>query len=277
VNAGLAEGGRVIGLHVYPFKSAGGIAVDSVDVDEVGLKDDRRWMIVDGDGAFVSQRTHPRMALLRTRFDGGALEVAAPDVGALRLDRAEPDPEGHAIHRVWFSDRYSVDCGDRAAEWASDFLGMACRVLRAVRPEGAPPLTPDGRVRAGFSDASPALVASLGSLNALNARLDEPLPMDRFRPNVVVDGFGPFEEDDWGARTMLGAVLTRGGRPCPRCATTLVDQATGAKGLEPLKTLATFRRNAEGAVEFGVNIHFEGTGTLRVGDAVTAGATADRS
>lgn len=273
MNAGPDEGPRVVGLHVYPFKSAGGIAVDSVDVEEVGLRDDRRWMIVDADGAFVSQRTRPRMALLRTRFDGNAVEVAAPDVGTLRLDRAEPDPDGHAIHRVWFSDRYSIDCGDEAADWASEFLGMACRVLRAVRPEGAPVLSPDGRVQAGFSDASPALVASLASLDDLNGRLEAPLPMDRFRPNVVVDGFGPFAEDAWGERT-VGSVPTRGGRPCPRCATTLVDQATGEKGVEPLRTLATFRRNAEGGVDFGVNVFFDEEGTIRVGDAIGVGAAA---
>lgn len=265
---------RVVGLHVYPFKSAGGMTVDSVEVDEVGLKDDRRWMIVDADGAFVSQRTRPRMALLRTRFEDDALVVTAPQVGPLRLDRREPAAEGHGVHRVWFSDRYSVDCGDEPAEWASDFLGMACRVLRAVRPPDAPPLTPEGRVQAGFSDASPALVASLASLTDLNRRLDAPLPMDRFRPNIVVDGYGPFEEDRWGGDTLVGRVPTRGGRPCPRCATTLVDQRTAAKGVEPLRTLATFRKNAEGGVDFGVNIYFEEPGTIRVGDAVVQQAPA---
>ncbi|HSM61869.1 MAG TPA: MOSC N-terminal beta barrel domain-containing protein [Longimicrobiales bacterium] len=254
-------------LFVYPFKSAGGIGVSEVEVDAVGLRDDRRWMAVDEHGRFVSQRPRPQMALLRTRLLADALELTAADRGPLRLPRAEPDAARFGSHRVWFSDRYTVDCGDDAARWMSDFLGLPSRVMRAVRPGGQPPLTDDGHVRAGFADASPALVVSTASLAELNRRLDLPLPMDRFRPNIVVAGFGPFEEDRWGARR-VGEVRTRGGKPCPRCATTLVDQSTGERGLEPLRTLATFRRNPAGEVEFGVNVFFETGGVVRVGDPI---------
>lgn len=264
----VAAARRVTEIFVYPFKSASGIAVEEVAVDTVGLRDDRRWMVVDAEGGFVSQRTHPRMALLKTRISDEVVHVEAPNVGVLDLRRAPPDPSGHASYRVWFSDRYAVDCGPEAAEWASAYLDMPCRVVQAVRPPGMPPLNDEGRVRAGFADASPALVVSLASLVALNARLEEPLPMDRFRPNFVVEGFGAFEEDGWG-KPHIGDVPTRGGRPCPRCATTLVDQATGAKGVEPLRTLATFRRNARGEVDFGVNVYFETEGTIRVGDPVS--------
>lgn len=258
---------RVTEIFVYPFKSAAGVAVEAVDVDAVGLRDDRRWMVVDAEGRFVSQRTHPRMALLRTRMSEEAVHVEAPGMGVLDLRRAPTDPSGHGSYRVWFSDRYAVDCGDTAAEWASAYLEMPCRVVQAVRPPGEPRLSDEGRVRAGFADASPALVVSLASLADLNARLEAPLPMDRFRPNLVVDGFGAFEEDGWGT-PRVGGVPTRGGTPCVRCATTVVDQATGARGVEPLRTLATFRRNARGEVDFGVNVYFEAEGTLRVGDLV---------
>ena len=258
---------RVTGLFLYPFKSAAGLAVDEVDVDAVGLRDDRRWMVVREDGDFVSQRTHPRMALLRTRLTPDALEVTAPGGSTLTLDRAPPDSGDFVEYRVWFSDRYAVDCGPEAARWASAFVGLPCRVVQAVRPPDQPALTDEGRVRAGFADASPALAISRASLNDLNGRLDTPLPMDRFRPNLVVDGFGPYEEDAWASRR-VGDLPTRGGRPCPRCATTLVDQATGEKGVEPLRTLATYRRNGAGEVDFGVNVFFDGAGRIRVGDPI---------
>lgn len=258
---------QVVGLHLYPFKSAAGIEVDAVEVDEVGVRDDRRWMAVDPSGSFISQRTHPRMALIRTRLRADSLELTGPDGREFLLDREAPHPKEYESLRVWFSDRYAVDCGDDAARWISEVLGESARVVRAVRPEGQPQLNEEGRVRAGFADASPALVASVASLQELNRRLDESLPMNRFRPNIVVTGFRPHGEDDWGTRT-IGRVLTTGRNPCPRCATTLVDQATGERGVEPLKTLAEYRRNAKGEVDFGMNITFRGAGTIRVGDSV---------
>ncbi len=258
----------VVDLIVYPFKSARGIRVDAVEVDVVGMRDDRRWMAIDPSGAFISQRTHPRMALLHTRLTPGSLDLSAAGMEPLTLDRAEPSGEEFESLLVWFSDRYARDCGDAAANWISTFLGEPARIVRAVRPREHPPLNDEGRVRAGFADASPALVISVASLEELNARLDTPLRMDRFRPNIVVDGFGVHEEDDWGSR-LIGEVPSSGRYPCPRCATTLVDQATGEKGKEPLGTLATYRRNAKGEVDFGMNIAFDGAGTIRVGDQIS--------
>ncbi len=267
MNATRAGGDRVTGLFVYPLKSAGGIAVDHVAVDRVGLQDDRRWMIVDADGGFVSQRTHPRMALLGTRLLDDVLEVDAPGAGTFTFDRGPADASGFETFRVWFTDRFAVDCGAEAAEWAADFLGIPCRVVQAVRPSEDTALAPDGRVQAGFADARPALAISEASLADLNGRMESPLPMDRFRPNIVVGGFGPFEEDVWGERH-VGSVRTGDGGRCPRCATTLVDQITAEKGVEPLRTLATFRKNADGAVDFGVNVFFREAGVLHLGDEV---------
>jgi uncharacterized protein YcbX len=259
---------RVAAIRVYPFKSGRGLAVSSVEVDSVGLAADRRWMAVDGDGRFLSQRTHPRMALLSPSLRPDVMELRAPGMRPLLLQREEPALERLTLLRVWHTDRYAVDCGDASAAWISAFIGAPARIVRAVRPPERALQSEDGGVRAGFADASPALVVSAASLKDLNRRLDRPVPMDRFRPNVVLEGFEPFEEDVWGTRS-LGSVPTRGGRPCPRCATTLVDQATAHRGVEPLRTLATFRRNATGEVEFGVNIFFDGVGTVRVGDPVT--------
>jgi hypothetical protein len=171
---------------------------------------------------------------------------------------------------VWNQDRFMTDCGDEAAAWASGFIGMECRVVRAMEPPDGPRIAATGRIRAGFADAGPALVISEATLADLNSRLDEPLPMNRFRPNVVVSGVPAYGEDGWG-RVRIGEVLARAGWPCPRCVLTTVDQDTGIGGREPLRTLATYRRNAKGEVEFGLNVLFEGEGVLRLGDRIEAG------
>ncbi len=260
--------GRIAEIRLHPFKSAGGFVVPSAEVDQVGLRYDRRWMAVDAEGRFVSQRTHPRMALVRTALEDSNLRMSAPACSSLLLPLAEPDAEDFTLHRVWYSDRYAQDCGDAASDWLSAFLDERVRIVRAVRPPGRPLLSEgEGRVCAGFADSSPALAISRASLDDLNARLDHPLTMDRFRPNLVVEGFAAFEEDQWGRRR-VGGVPTHGGRPCPRCVATLVDQATGVRGVEPLRTLATFRRNAAGLVEFGVNVFFDAPGVFHAGDAV---------
>jgi uncharacterized protein YcbX len=262
--------GRVVSLHIYPFKSAGGFTVTRSEVDPTGFRDDRRWMAVDGAGRFVSQRTHPAMALLSTRFDGDSLELSAPGREPLRLPRTPPESVGHEVLPVWASERYAQDCGPEAARWMSAWVGSPCRVMRAVRPPGLPLFTDERRVRGSFADACPALVVSAASLRDLNGRLDAPLPMDRFRPNLVVEGLDPYEEDHWG-RGRIGAVSVRGGWPCVRCATTLVDQSTAEKGLEPLRTLATYRASPAGGVTFGMNLFFDEAGTVEVGDQVETG------
>lgn len=259
---------RIAAIYVYPFKSAQALAVASASVDSVGLEYDRCWMAVAADGRFLSQRTHPRMALLRPSLRDDVMELEAPGLRPLPLPRAAPAPDGFSLFRVWATDRYGVDCGDAPAAWISAFIGVPARIVRGVRPHDRAVDSEDGCVRAGFADASPALAVSTASLADLNRRLRRPVPMNRFRPNIVLDGFEPFEEDAWGER-WLGDVPTRGGRPCPRCATIQVDQDTARRGVEPLRTLATFRRNVAGQVEFGVNVMFEAAGTLHIGDPVT--------
>lgn len=264
---------RLVGLYVYPLKSAGGIALDQAVVDEVGLRWDRRWMLVDDEGRFLSQRSHPQMALLRVAFDGGALRVSSRGSApgeALMLPLAPPETDdGHTEIQVWHGRRFAADCGDEAAEWASAFIGAPCRIVRAVLPPGRGRLGPSGKVLDGFADAEPALVLSVASLADLNARLAEPLPMNRFRPNLVLEGLAPYGEDRLG-RVRIGEVVVRGVRPCPRCALTTVDQQTARKGKEPLRTLATYRRAPDGEVVFGTNAAFEQPGTLRVGARVEA-------
>ena len=270
----------LVALHIYPLKSAGGIALPAVRVDEAGLEHDRRWMVVDERGRFLTQRSHPRMALLRTALVGGALRVTAPGVGALELPLAPEAGSGAGgaaepeLIPVWDKERDAVGAGADAAAWMSAFLGSPCRVVRSVRPAGTNGLGPRGTVRGGFADGWPALVISEASLADLNGRLPEPLPMNRFRPNLVVDGIEPYAEDAW-RRVRIGSVGVIGRKRCYRCAITTTDQETGARGVEPLRTLAGYRRDATGEVAFGMNLGFEGDGVLRVGDPVHIETTQD--
>ena len=265
---------RVVSLHVYPLKSAGGITVPAVRVAEAGLEHDRQWLIVTADGRFVTQRAHPRMALLRVAVGPDHLLVEGPGIGTLALPLAAPD-SSTPFERilVWEKERWAVTCGAEAAAWASDYLGTACRVVRAVAPASERRTDDRGCVRAGFADGYPALAISTASLADLNGRLFEPLPMNRFRPNLVVEGVPAYAEDGW-TRVRIGEATLRARKLCYRCAITTTDQETAERGVEPLRTLATYRRAPDGEVSFGMNLGFEGPGLLRVGDEVRAEPTA---
>lgn len=259
-------GVRLSEIFVYPLKSGRGVSVHAVEVDRTGLRHDRRWMLVDAEGTFMSLRTHPRMAFLSATVAGDALRLEAPEMEPLDV----PDVRGaDAITvQVWREPRRGLDCGAEAAEWTSTFLGERCRLVRALAPEDGRRVTEDGWVLAGFADAQPALVVSTASLEGLNARLADPLPMSRFRPNLVVSGVPEAHvEDGWGDVT-VGDVPVRCLRPCSRCAATTVDGDTAETGKEPLRTLATYRRGPDGQVYFGVNAALLGEGILRVEDPV---------
>jgi uncharacterized protein len=262
-------------IHVYPIKSCAGTPMDRAAVGGRGLEGDRRWMLVDRGFRFLSQRDHPRMALIEPDLGSGELRVRAPGVEDLSLER---DAGGRRLRvEIWRDRCEAVDHGDEAAEWFTTFLGIACRLVRqaddadrAVDPAYA--REPTSQV--SFADGYPFLLTTEASLDALNARLAEPVPMDRFRPNLVVAGSGAFAEDGW--RTLrIGELELDVVKPCARCVITTVDQATGRKGREPLRTLADFRRDVPGAaaaaaesVYFGQNLIHRRAGVLDVGAAV---------
>lgn len=260
----------VAGLWVYPVKSAAGIAVDRVDLLDRGPRHDRRWMIVDGSGRFLTQRTVPGLARIRTAIEGAGIALSAPGHGATRLP-LEPDGRAGVRVEVWGDEVTAVTAPPEADRWVAELLGESARFVHM--PEASDrkaKLDPTGRgARISFADAYPLLLISEESLEALNARLTDPLPMDRFRPNVVVRGAGAFAEDGWD-RFFVGSVECRVASRCARCSTTTVDQATGERGKEPLRTLASFRREGSD-VFFGVNVVHSGTGTVAVGDPVEWG------
>lgn len=272
--AGTSGAVQLAGIHVYPLKSARGIRLDASAVDPTGLRHDRRWMIVTEEGRFVTQREEPRLALVVPTIEAETLRLSAPGAGDLRVP-LEPDAPryGRRPVRIWQDEVRALDMGDEAAAWIADRLGAPHRLVHFPRSESRqvdPQYARDGD-RVGFADGYAFLLASEASLADLNARLDVPVPMDRFRPNLVIRGAAPFEEDGW-REVRIGGIRFRVVKPCARCAITTVDQGTAAVGREPLRTLATFRR-AGSKVTFGQNLVHEGGGTLREGDAVHVGAT----
>jgi uncharacterized protein YcbX len=260
---------RLTALHVYPIKSAAGLAPTAWDVDGFGLRHDRRWMVVDAAGKMISQRTHPRLALVRPAIDDGTLRIETAGMPALELPLA-PAPAVTTPATIWDDTCAAVWTGERAARWFSDVLETDCSLVympeATVRPAN-PTYAPPGH-RVSFADAFAFLLISEESLADLNGRMPAPLPMNRFRPNLVIAGGTAFGEDTLGS-FRIGALLFHVVKPCDRCVLTTTDQATAERGVEPLRTLATYRR-WDGKVYFGQNVVHEGTGRLAVGDSLLA-------
>jgi hypothetical protein len=257
---------RLSGLAVYPVKSLRGIAVEAWEVDERGFEGDRRWMAVDAEGRFVTQRTHPAMALVRAAIRESRLILEAPGQTPFHLTSGGRGTKVEAT--VWDDRCDAVDCGDEAAEWLSRAIGTACRLVR-MDEEFRRRVDP-GRVReeavVGFADAYPFLLATEASLEDLNGRLETPVSMERFRPNLVVAGTGAYEEDRWKV-VRIGGITFDVVKPCSRCAIVTVDPETGLRGPEPLRTLAGYRGEGD-KVLFGQNLVHRGPGRLREGDEV---------
>jgi uncharacterized protein YcbX len=254
-------------LHVYPIKSAAGFAPREWPVGVLGLRYDRRWMVVRADGEMLTQRTHPRLGQIRPTVGDTALLVETVGMPPLELP-LEPGPSVSLPVTIWDDRCTATWAGERAARWFSDVLGTDCSLVhiaegaaRTVDPHYAPP----GH-RVGFADGFPFLLISEASLADLNGRLETPVPMNRFRPNLVITGVEPFAEDHMGTFAIGGMRFTPV-KPCDRCVITTTDQATGERGVEPLRTLATYRRR-NGQVLFGQNVIHSGTGRLHVGDAL---------
>jgi MOSC domain-containing protein len=270
---------RITELTYYPVKGCAGVPAQEATLTEAGLAHDRTFMIVDGDGVFRSQRGEPRLALVRAEVtqDGARLTLRAPGREAVEVevDTAGPPRDVTMFHRPLTG----VDQGEEAAGWLSELLGAPSRLVR-VPPGHDRVTTGHTPGTAGYADSTAVLLASRPSLDALNDRLAEresgPLPMDRFRANIVVDGWDePYAEDRLRQVTVGDARLGYA-KPAIRCAVTTIDQATGVKsGPEPLRTLAGYRRAAAGGVAFGVRFAVLRPGKLSVGDEVTVDAWGD--
>jgi len=226
-------------------------------LDERGPLHDRRWMLIDAlDRTFVTQRELPALATIDTAIDGQSVMVSAAGHPALPLTPADAQGAARTID-VWGHPRTGRDAGDATAQWFSSVVGHSVRMLVD---------TDEGTL--AFADAYPLLVTSQSSLEDLNRRLRTAVPMDRFRPNAVIEGPPAWDEDTWAA-LQIGATRLEIAKPCARCVVINTDQATGARDPEPLRELAKFRLLRGDGAMFGVNAVHDGPGTLRVGAPVT--------
>jgi uncharacterized protein YcbX len=256
---------HVSALYVYPIKACRGIRCDEWRVERRGFFADRRWMIVDANGVFVSQRELAELSQVDTSLDGDSISVSAPGFSRLRLPQTHSGELRHV--RIW-EDQVSAVSHAQGSAWFSEFLGAPHELVYMTDTEHRP-VNP-ARARAedivSFADGYPFLLISEASLEDLNARLDEPITMERFRPNIVVSGTEPYAEDGY-SQVRLGEIWFRGVKRCDRCVVTTIDPLTGERGSEPLRTLAKYRLEDQ-RVWFGMNLIHDGTGMLRVGDSL---------
>jgi uncharacterized protein YcbX len=265
----------VSSLHLHPVKSCRSIAVNEATLDAFGFVDDRRFLIVDSARHFLTQRSDARLALIEADFADGSLLLRAPNAREFRLPLDTPAVGDRSV-TIWRDNVTAGDMGDAVAAWLSAVLVKPCRLVRAEAgfgrrlpveriPVDHASALPE--VPVAFVDAFPILVISEASLEHLNTKLDSRLPMNRFRPNIVLRGAVPHEEDRWKV-VRVGGVEFRAGGDCGRCVVTTTDQLTGERGAEPLETLGTYRRDNRGAIIFGQYWMHLGPGAVHVGDTV---------
>ncbi|MDP2471798.1 MAG: MOSC domain-containing protein [Candidatus Palauibacterales bacterium] len=257
----------VTGLYVYPLKSARALSLERVSLDAFGFQGDRRWSVVGADGRVITQRECPALARLVVCPLPDAIELRTEGRESLRVERPAADRSTLPVD-VWADRTEGASAGPAADAWLSEFLGVACRLVYMPSHTHRQVSLEFGRQgdRVSFADGYPVLLTSAASLAELNRRLDVPVPMNRFRPNLVIDGTSAFAEDAW-ARIRVGECEFRVVKPCGRCVVTTTDQQTGSRGKEPLRTLATFRR-VDGKILFGQNLVHDGPGTIRLDDPV---------
>jgi uncharacterized protein YcbX len=261
---------RLSRIDIYPVKSLHGVETDQAEVEAPGLQHDRRWIIVDAAGRFVTQRDRPMLATLHARSSPEGLYMTH---GASHLHVPAPCPGADTMTVTIFGDRVLAERADASAgQWLGDRLGFACSLAYMADPaiRAVDPAYGNGADRVSFADGFPILLTNTASLVELNTRLARQIPMQRFRPNLTVDLAEPWAEDGW-RRLRIGDVVLKLVKPCGRCLVTTIDQETGKRldPAEPLLTLATYRRHeALNGVMFGQNAIPERLGTIRRGDPV---------
>lgn len=256
-------------LYLYPLKSCAPLPVDAAAVEPRGLAGDRRWMIVDAQSRFITGRQFPRITLIRARPDAHGLSLSAPGMPSIHVE--SPRHADHAVVEIWKQPVPALAASGEARRWISDYLGteaglvhMDDSVMRVVDPS----CSREGDI-VSFADSCPLMLIGQRSLDGLNERLEKPVAMTQFRPNLVVDTRTPHEEDAW-SRIAIGEVEFDVAKACTRCNFVNIDPATGEKSTsgEPLKTLTGYRR-FEAGVNFGRHLIPRSPGTLRRGDHIT--------
>jgi uncharacterized protein YcbX len=256
------------GIWTYPVKSLGGVSHRSARVFGKGLEDDRRWMLIDAEHRFMTQRELPTMALFKVslRDDGIAIRFGDDVLGLPRLPLSTTSP---VRARVWDDEVEVCEVSEAHSRWFSDRLGISCQLVHfpEVNERNVDSDFQQENEQVSLADGFPYLIIGQASLDALNEKLASPIPMNRFRPNFVFDGAPPHDEDNWG-EFCIGDVKFVGVKPCARCTIPTVNQDTAERGAEPSRTLATYRKRNNN-IYFGQNLLARSGGEVGVGDKVT--------
>ena len=259
---------KIKSIHIYPVKSLGGIHIESSEVESKGLKYDRRWMLVDENGHFISQRKYPKLSMLQPSITSVSLQIVdrTSELSPLNVPLESPNSESIAV-TVWDDTCLAKPLSDSINAWFSQFMGMPVRLVymheqseRKADPRYA---TSDQDI-VSFADGYPILIISQASMDLLNEKSSEHIPSDRFRANIIIDGVEAHEEDSL-KKICTEEVELAGVKPCARCVMTTIDQQTGEKGKEPLQTLSTYRKEGQ-KILFGYNFIPTQLGNLQVGD-----------
>lgn len=257
-------------LYIYPIKSCAAISLQSAKTDKYGLEYDRQWMIINKNNEFLTQRELPALSLIIPTINNDTLTITLPD----RKTHSVPIfSESGTIFktRVWDDEVLVHDCGDQIASFLSEYCQQNVRLVKigSFFARQVQSGIIDFIAEVSFADSYPLLLISQLTLDDLNARLSSPVPMNRFRPNIVINGGEPYQEDMW--RKICTANMTLYfGKCCSRCVITTIDQNTGIAGKEPLKTLASYNRDNRGRVIFGSYWAYREYGAIvSVGEALT--------
>jgi uncharacterized protein YcbX len=260
---------KVSELYRHPIKSLGGISLQSAEVTDRGLKHDRRWLLIDENNCFFTQRDFPRMTLLITNIIDELLQISDKNnpTSKIEIPIGEFTDEELQV-RIWDDTVAANLVSSKINKWFSNFLGINCKLVympdetkREVSKEHAL----ENEI-VSFADGYPFLIIGQSALDDLNRRLTNPVPITNFRPNIVFTGGDAFEEDNW-SEIRIGDMTFFAVKPCARCVITTIDQETAEKNKEPLATLSTFRRRGS-KILFGENLIHKGTGQINVGDEI---------
>ncbi|HEY9681701.1 MAG TPA: MOSC N-terminal beta barrel domain-containing protein [Oculatellaceae cyanobacterium] len=242
---------RIKNIVLFPIKSCKGIELQKCEIDPRGIVGDRSMMLTFEDGRMLTQRDHPLLSLVQPALDGEKLTLGAPGQPTLSIDLKLHGPE--SMVSVWKHNCLAIDQGDEVAEWFSSFLKVKCRLVRTGSHfERTVALANFDKAEVGFADHSPMVIATHESLGQLNAHLCEPMMISRFRANIIIEGCQMNEEYHWD-EVQFGDVVFQVVKDCARCLITCVEQETGARGVEPLKTLAVIGRRSDNKPVFGVH------------------------
>ncbi|MGB1271422.1 MAG: MOSC domain-containing protein [Endozoicomonas sp.] len=261
---------QVTELATYPIKSTRQITLGEALISRTGFEHDRRWLLVDLEGGFITQRQYPQLVKVTATPERGGLLLQNTGMEDLWVQQPDPNLKTPVEVSVWKDHCQAIDAGDDAAEWFSTVLDKPYRLVHqpdhAIRPVDPQFSSPSDQT--SFADGFPFLLTSEASLDELNSRLSQPVTMERFRPNIVIDGLEAWAEDTWKT-IQIGEVTFRVAKPCSRCVMTTIDPKTGEKtGKDPLMTLSQYRRTKMGVI-FGQNLIHDQAGIIRVGDKVT--------